>query len=65
MKIIVNVAFVNQLIDLGANLMNLHRWRKEGVRYSMPELVMDSTQDGQVIDYLVKLKWKLARVDDW
>ena len=45
--------------------MNLRKWRRENIKYTDPNLEMDSTQDGQMLDLLKKHKWKMVHVDDW
>jgi len=46
--------------DLGANIMNLNRWRCESRQYSA--LRADSTQDGRMLDSLIYWGWIPKRV---
>lgn len=51
----------DQYTDLGANVMNLRRWRKERRKYG--ELLLDSTrQDGIMVDLLMASEWRYKHV---
>tara|TARA_R110002050_G_scaffold63413_2_gene138631 strand:+ start:899 stop:1045 length:147 start_codon:yes stop_codon:yes gene_type:complete len=45
--------------------MNLKKWREEAIKYTHKDFIMDSTQDGQMLNHLAKLNWRMMRVDDW
>ena len=51
--------------DLGANIMNLKKWRKENILYTHSDFAMDSTQDGQMLDLLRRHSWDMTHVADW